>query len=112
MAARPTAELVFTCDFDDRTAYEAEQKGWFDAAIARLPNGIEVPLAFRDPIRLVQDFQTEQSLGKCCLAMPGLVVVSSVTRANMVAAVAELSEEGYFDGLVSAGFASRRLPDG
>jgi hypothetical protein len=95
--------LVFTYDFDERTAYEAELKGWFDAVSARLPNGLVVPLSFRDPVRLGQDLESEVMNGKCCLAEPALIVVPRVTRDYMDAAIAELHVDGYFDRLLAIG---------
>lgn len=101
MTTAPT--LVFACDFDERTAWEVEQKGWFDAAIARLPNGLEVSLSFRDPVRLQQDLEAEVSAGRSCVAEPALIVIPRVTRENMEAAVVELYRDGYFERLGSIG---------
>jgi hypothetical protein len=95
--------LVFTCEFDEQTAYESELKGWFEAVVVRLPNGLEVPLAFRDPVRLAQDLEAEQSAGRCCIAEPALIVIPKVTKALMTQAVMQLHDEGFFDRLVAIG---------
>jgi hypothetical protein len=99
MNERVKPTLLFSCDFDEQTAYEVEMKGWFEAVAARLPDGLEVPLSFRDPVRLSQDLELEVAAGKFCVAEPGLVVVPKVTKANMEQAVLQLYEEGYFDRL-------------
>lgn len=93
--------LVFGCNFDEQTAYEAELKGWFDAVSVKLPNGPEIPLSFRDPVRLFQDLDAEIARGKRCIAEPVMIVVPRVTRANITAAVDQLYHEGFFDRLVT-----------
>lgn len=95
--------LVFGCDFDAQTAYEVELKGWFEAVVVRLPSGLEVPLSFRDPTRLVQDLETELAAGRTCVAEPVMIVIPKVTRDNMNAAVMQIYHEGFFDRLVAVG---------
>ena len=95
--------LVFDYDFDEQTAVEAELKGWFEAVTAKLPNGLEVALSFRDPARLSQDLENRVLAGKSCVAEPTLIVIPKVTRANMEDAVTELYMEGFFDRLVAIG---------
>lgn len=95
--------LVFSCDFDERTANEVELKGWFEAVAVKLPNGLEIPLSFRDPVRLAQDLEDEMAEGRSCVAEPALIVVPKITRANMTAAVDQLYQEGFFDRLVAVG---------
>lgn len=95
--------LVFSCDFDEQTAHEVELKGWFEAVAVRLPNGLEIPLSFRDPVRLAQDLEAEVAVGRSCVAEPGLIVLPKITRANMTAAVDQLYRAGFFDRLVALG---------
>lgn len=103
METKRLPKLVFTCGFDERTASEAELKGWFDAVRVSLPSGLEVPLSFRDPVRLSQDLDAAVSEGRACVAEPGSIVIPKVTRANMEAAVVELYEEGFFEQIASIG---------
>ena len=91
------ATLIFTCDFDPRTEWEAEQKGWFERAVVRLPNGIEVTVSFWDPVRLAQDLETDVSQGRFCFAEPGLIIVPKVTKMYMTEAVKQLFRDNYFD---------------
>ena len=95
--------LVFSCDFDERTAIEVEHKGWFEQAVVQLPNGIKVPVAFRDPVRLAQDLEVEVTAGRFCFAEPGLIVVPKVTQSYMAGAVKQLFDDGYFDRLTAIG---------
>lgn len=98
-----TPILLFSCDFDEQTAYEAELKGWFDAVAVQLPNGLEIPLSFRDPVRLVQDLEAAIAGGGSCVAEPVLIIVHKITRAHMTAAIGQLYREGFFDRLVAIG---------
>jgi hypothetical protein len=93
--------LRVTCDFDERTAWEVEQKGWFEGAVAVMPNGLEITLSFWDPVRLSQEISDGARLGRACFAEPGLVVVPSVTREHMQNAIKELAKAKYFDRLIA-----------
>lgn len=95
--------LIFTCDFDAQTAFEVEQKGWFEQAVVRLPNGIDVPVSFWDPARLTQDLETDVEHGAFCLAEPGMIIVPKVTKTYMAEAVKQLFEGKYFERLLSLG---------
>jgi hypothetical protein len=93
--------LSFTCEFDERTAWEVEQKGWFEGAVVVLPNGLRIPISFWDPVRLSQDLESGLKLGEVCIAEPALVVVPKVTYDYMQAAVRQLFEKKYFERLTS-----------
>ena len=93
--------LFFTCDFDERAAWEVEQKGFFEHASVRLPNGVDIQVSFWDPIRLSQDLETDFGRGEICFAELGLIIVPAVTVDNMKAAIAKLSKEGYFERLLT-----------
>jgi hypothetical protein len=95
-----TVTLSFTYDLDDRAAYEIEKKGFFEHAIANLPEGRRVKVSFWDPGRLAQDLEMEVKQGHVSLGQPGLIVVSRVTVENMKRAVKEQYENGYFDRLM------------
>src|SRR5712692_7492320 len=91
--------LSFSCDLNEKTQWEIENKGWFEQAIVHLPNGKNLQVNFWDPVRLAQDLETDLKSGRTCLAEPGMIVIPKVTIRNMEAAVKELYETGYFDRL-------------
>jgi hypothetical protein len=91
--------LSFDCAFDDNTATDVEEKGFFDHAIVTLRDGTSYRLHFYDPARLAVDLQTDLRFGKSCIAEPGLVIVERVNIANMKAAIKQLETEQYFDHL-------------
>jgi hypothetical protein len=93
--------LSFDCDFDENDAADIEQKGYFQHAIANLPDGRRVRLSFWDPVRLSQDLETEKAQGRICIAEPGLIVVPDVTVENMLTAIKEIYRRGYFDRILS-----------
>jgi len=91
--------LSFDCVFDDKTAIDVEEKGFFDHAIVTLREGSSYRLHFYDPTRLGIDLKTDLGFGKSCIAEPGLVIVERVNIANMKAAIKQLENEHYFDYL-------------
>jgi hypothetical protein len=101
MSAESEPMLSFTSDFDERTEFEVEQKGFFEHAVACLPDGRRISVCFSDPSRLAQDLETEQELGRISIGEPGLIVIPKVTVANMMKAIEELYQNGYFDRLSS-----------
>ena len=92
-------ELFFNQGFDERTAFEAELKGYYGNALVQLPAGTRFKVCFYDPIRLAQDLERGQESGEVCIAEPGLIVVPRVTLHYMERAVASLFKNGYFDGI-------------
>lgn len=100
MTALGEPTLLFTCEFDERTALEVEQKGWFGHAIVSFPDGTRVPVFFYDPVRLSQDLNSVRQAGKACIAEPAMIIVPQVTRDFMEAAVEQLYGEGFFGRLL------------
>jgi hypothetical protein len=90
-------ELHHATEFDERTAFEIEQKGWYDGAIAKLSDGRRFALSFVDPTRLAPDIQSDFSHGQKCVVFRHLVVIPSVTVIQMEAAVHYLFETGEFE---------------
>lgn len=92
--------LTFSCEFDDRTALEVEEKGFFDHAIVTLGDGTRFSLHFYDPSRLAYELSVELAHGGVCVAESGLVVIPKVTQAYMREAARHLVSSGYFSTLV------------
>ena len=92
--------VTFSCEFDDQTAFEVEEKGFFDHAVVTLADGSRYGLHFYDPTRIEYQLKTEQKHGGAFVGEPGLVVIPRVTKCNMELAVRQLAENGYFSSLV------------
>lgn len=92
--------LIFKEEFDERTAFEVEQKGWCGIAAVRLPNGTETDVFFYDPVRLAQDLEADSKLGRAFVAERNMIVVPRVTLRFMEMAAVKLFGEGYFDRLL------------
>jgi len=99
MAELTHPTLLFPYGFNERDAFEIEQKGYYDHAIIQLPSGARVRVCFYDPVRLSQDLEAAQESGEVCIAQPGMIVIPNVTREYMERAVKQLYEEGYFNTL-------------
>jgi hypothetical protein len=90
----------FLHGFDERTAHEAELKGYCPNAVVQLATGENFKVCFYDPVRLGQDLEREQESGEVCIAEPSLIVIPHVTLQYMQRTVASLSRRGYFKHLV------------
>jgi hypothetical protein len=77
-------KLVLPPDFDDY-AWEVEAKGYFGSA-QLVDDGKCLNVIFYDPVRLQQDIESELAAGKPFFE-PNVVVLMSVTKENMQAAV-------------------------
>jgi hypothetical protein len=83
--------LEFPPWFEDHD-WEVVAKGWFAGVVAVI-EGRRYTLTVYDPVRLAQDVEEELKLGRVFLE-PNLVVVASVTRENIAAAVQEIVDGG------------------
>ena len=93
-----SSALVFPEDFDDY-GWEVEAKGWFEGAILSA-SGKRYRLHFFGPGRLRQEIEDELR-ERGVFFEPNLVVVSSVTRANMERAAEFLTQSGQIDSLIA-----------
>jgi|SRR5580704_4082869 hypothetical protein len=84
-------------DFVDEVLWEA--KGYFPGAQLTV-SGKRYDLMFYDPVRLRQDVESELERGEVFFE-PNLVIIQSVTRANMERAAALLVESGQVASLVA-----------
>jgi hypothetical protein len=92
--------LMFEIPFDERLAFEVEQKGWCGIGIVELSGESRVKVFFYDPVRLAQDIEYDFKRGEACIAEPGMIVIPRVTREYMEKAVQQLYKKGFFNSLV------------
>ena|SRR5580704_10277222 len=88
--------ILIGLDFDEATAFDIKNKGWYGLAKLRLDDGTLIPLSFYDPIRLRQEVAEEFTQGKGHFAEANLIVVPNVTEAAMRQAATELWDQGFF----------------
>ncbi|MGO4213023.1 hypothetical protein AB4Y89_02675 [Terriglobus sp. 2YAB30_2] len=93
-------KLEFLVEFDDYTAWEVEQKGWFGACVLRFPDGSSLPVTFFDPVRLQQEIDFTFKQGATCFSEAGLIVIPTVTKENMLTAIESLNATNDFVGMV------------
>lgn len=82
---------------DERMLAEMTYRGYCAFASVELNDGSRHRFICWDPVRLEQDIQTEFENGASHFAQRTLIVVESVTRENIEAAVTALASEGFFD---------------
>jgi len=99
MAENEYPKLVFDAPFDERSQYEARDRGWVGTACVQTADGATYRVTFYDTVRLAQDLEYEVESGRMCIAEPGLIVLPEVTLENMETAIRSLAEDGYFDNL-------------
>jgi hypothetical protein len=83
-------EIHFEDDFDEY-AWEVEAKGWFDVDVT--VDEVTVPFSFYDPVRLQQEIESDLSRDGVFFEK-NMVVVRSVTRANIEKAMKRLERSG------------------
>lgn len=88
--------LQFPAGFEDY-AWEVEAKGWLTGVVAVIEER-RYTLTVYDPVRLAQDLDEELKDSKAFFE-PNLVVVTSVTRERIAAAVQEIVRTGRLVGL-------------
>jgi hypothetical protein len=93
-----SARLIFDPSFDDRSLFEAEERGYLSHVKVDV-DGDVYPVTFYDCGRLAQDLEYEVSAGRMCVAEVGMIVLPAVTLVNMQIAVDWLSKVRYFDSL-------------
>lgn len=96
MNASSYPRLCFEYEFDERTAAETEMRGYWGHSHVVLADGTIIPVTFYDPGRLAQDLEEEAKHGRPFIAETNLIVLESVTRQNMEAAIKQLDAEGFF----------------
>lgn len=95
MTESEKGKLLIPDWFDERCAWEAEQKGWIEGFAFIDTQGRTHALVIYDPVRLGQDIEGDED--EPWFADKGLIVVQSVRLDLIERAVYTLAEKGYFD---------------
>ena len=77
----------------DEIEWDIQEKGWNGAVRLHLSNRV-IRLTFYDPSRIAADANHLFAHGHAALVMPCIIVVPSVTRPNIEAAVQEIASMG------------------
>ena len=83
-------------EWDEATALEVQNKGWYEQAQLRLDDGRLVPLSFWDPVRLSQELAEHFAFGKAFFTERNLIVLPLLTEGAIRHAVEELLAKGFF----------------
>src|SRR6266545_3044392 len=89
--------IEFPEGFND-FAWEVESKGWLQGAIVVIA-GRRYRVIFYDPTRLAQDIESELEESAVFLER-NLIVVSSLTRAHMEAAIEVVARTGRYMDMI------------
>ena len=91
------AELLYPDGYAGNEEYST-MKGWLSVDV-RLPSGAIVPIMFYDPARFANDVANALAAGNSCFAEAGVVIIESVTPANMERALKTLIKDNFFAAL-------------
>ncbi len=88
-------KIKYPIEWDSYSEYEIECKGWLPGVELMLNDQI-YQLTFYDPVRLAQDLADDIQSGKIAIVEKGLMVIPSITKENIIRAINQAVEEGYF----------------
>jgi hypothetical protein len=94
-----STQLVFVCDFSEREAAEARDRGCLSHVLVEINGDRLYPVFFYDAIRLGQDLSTSAEHGEPFVAETGMIVLTEVTIEAMESAVERLFHHGFFNYL-------------
>jgi len=84
--------------WSEQEAEESLLKGYRNDVLVTV-NNLVYKLYFIDPTRLKQDLDSEIAIGYPYLAIPNLIVISSITQGAIEQTVEVLHLEGYFNSI-------------
>ncbi len=88
----PDYKVDFPEYFSGPTELEYEAKGYLPNVVVTLTDGRQFSLFFFDPVRAAQ-----QAEASGMVVEPNLILVRNIDRDNILAAVREAFNQGYFD---------------
>lgn len=87
---------IIGLDWDAATAYDIQNKGWYEQAKLQKDDGTLVPLSFWDPVRLRQELEEDFRSGRKYFAEPNLIILPQLTEDAIRATIDELMAKGFF----------------
>ncbi|HEY1964013.1 MAG TPA: hypothetical protein VGG59_03740 [Acidobacteriaceae bacterium] len=83
-------------NWDERTAFEVENKGWYEEVRLKMDDGRLIQLSIWDPIRLNQEVEAEFERGKSFIAEKYLIILPTITEAAIRQTVDQLVRTAFF----------------
>ena len=93
------ATVRFPDGFSEVHDLGAGLRGYLSHVLIEVPDGRVFSVTFYDPVKLAQDCSLLSDPSEMCLAIPGMIVVETVSVANIQLAANYLLNQGYFDYL-------------
>ena len=90
-------KIIYPIEWNEIDKLERPAKGFLNNVKVIKENGKEYTLSFYDPVRLSQDLEGENKIGKAGIIEKGLLIIKEVTKENIEKAVKQAETEGYFD---------------
>jgi hypothetical protein len=83
-------------EWDEATAFDIENKGWYEQAQLQLDDGTLLSLSFWDPTRLSQELREDFASGKRFFTERNLIILPVLTEGAIRHAVEELLKRDFF----------------
>ena len=83
-------------DWDDATAFDIRNKGWYEQAQLQFEDGRSVSLSFWDPTRLAQELNEHFAHSHTYFAERNLIILPILTETAIRNAIQELVKRGFF----------------
>lgn len=83
-------------DWDEGTAFDVQNKGWYEMACLKMDDGKSIPLSIWDPVRLTQEVQSDLASGRSFFAEKYLIILPRITEAAIRQTVNQLMHTGFF----------------
>jgi hypothetical protein len=87
---------VIGLDWDEATAFDVQNKGWYEQAQLQKDDGTLVSLSFWDPVRLRQELEADFASGRKYFAERNLIILPKLTEDAIRMSVDELLTKGFF----------------
>lgn len=88
---------VIGLEWDEATAFEIQNKGWYEQAKLQKDDGTLVPLSFWDPIRLRHELEADFKSGRKYFAERNLIILPRLGEDAIRHAISELLSQGFFE---------------
>jgi hypothetical protein len=87
---------VIGLEWDEATAVDVQNKGWYEQAKLQKDDGSLVPLSFWDPVRLRQEFEADFAAGRKYFTERNLIILPKLTEEAIRTTIDELLATDFF----------------
>ena len=83
-------------DWDEGTAFDVQNKGWYEMACLKMDDGKSIPLSIWDPVCLTQGVQSDLASGRSFFAEKYLIILPALPKRPFARRWTQLMHTGFF----------------